>query len=96
MRKTILVALGLLLTACSEHRVDTFPEWCEQISGVDLEEKYLPFWAVIFSVSFDHDAMDGAAHWRLVLRAIRGMVKPDGRRGFRPIQNAGKSANARQ
>jgi hypothetical protein len=22
--------------------------------------------------------MDGAAHWRLVLRAIRGMVEPEG------------------
>lgn len=42
---------------CSEHRVDTFPEWCEQITGIDLEAKYAPFWAVVFSVSFDGDAI---------------------------------------
>ena len=57
MRKTILAAMALLLTGCSEHVVDTFPEWCEQISGVDLEEKYAPFWAVMFSVKFDGDAI---------------------------------------
>ena len=34
-----------------------FPEWCEQITGVDLEKKYVPFWAVLFSVSFDGDAI---------------------------------------
>jgi hypothetical protein len=45
------------LSACSDHRVDTFLEWCEQITGVDLEEKYWPFWAVLFSVSFDPDAI---------------------------------------
>ena len=45
------------VTACSEHVVDTFPEWCEQISGVDLKEKYAPYWAVMFSVRFDGDAI---------------------------------------
>ena len=45
------------LTACSEHVVDTFPEWCEQITDVDLEEKYRPFWAMLFSVSYDGDAI---------------------------------------
>jgi len=25
-----------------EHHVDTLLEWCEQINGVDLEEKYGP------------------------------------------------------
>lgn len=30
---------------CSEHKVDNFKERCEQISGVDLEEQYRPFWA---------------------------------------------------
>ena len=61
LRSAASVAVCLLmmgsLTACSEHVVDTFPEWCEQITGVDLEEKYLPFWAVLFSVSFDGDAI---------------------------------------
>jgi len=52
LRTVSLVSL-LALAACAEHRVDTFSEWCEQITGVDLEEKYSPFWAVIFSVSFD-------------------------------------------
>ena len=45
------------VTACSEHRVDTAPEWCEQITGVDLEDKYAPVWVVLFSVSFDGDAI---------------------------------------
>ena len=51
------VSLAGNIAACSEHRVDTFPEWCEQITGVDLEAKHSPFWAVIFSVSFDGDAI---------------------------------------
>lgn len=57
MRKTILVALALTLTGCSEHVVDTFPEWCEQITGMDLQKKYAPFWSVLFSVSFDGEAI---------------------------------------
>lgn len=51
----LLVAAGV--AGCSDHRVDTFREWCEQITGVDLEAKYRPFWAVLFSVSFDGDAI---------------------------------------
>ena len=42
---------------CAEHKVDTVEEWCEQISGVDLEAEYRPFWAIIFSVSFDADSI---------------------------------------
>lgn len=42
---------------CSEHKVDTVKECCEQISGVDLAAKYRPFWAVIFGVSFDKDSI---------------------------------------
>jgi hypothetical protein len=53
MKNILLILFVLLLCSCSEHKVDTFPEWCEQISGVDLEEKYSPFWTVIFSVSFN-------------------------------------------
>lgn len=55
--KVLLIALLLLATGCAKHRVDTFPEWCEQITGVDLQKKYAPFWAVFFSVSFDEDAI---------------------------------------
>lgn len=47
-----LIPVLLLLGACSEHKVDTFPEWCEQITGVDLYEQYAPFWAIFPSVSF--------------------------------------------
>lgn len=57
MKKALLVAFATLLLGCSDHAVNTFPEWCEQIIGVDLEQKYRPFWAVIFSVSFDGDAI---------------------------------------
>ena len=53
-----VTVLGLLLLAgCYNHSVDTFVEWCEQISGVNLQKKYQPFWAVLFSVSFDGDAI---------------------------------------
>lgn len=48
----LLLALG-----CARHHVDTVPEWCEQITGVNLADKYQPFWGVIFSVSFDGDAI---------------------------------------
>jgi hypothetical protein len=47
----------LFCSGCAEHKVDTFQEWCEQISGVDLDEKYRPFWAVIFGVSFNGDTI---------------------------------------
>ena len=61
LTKSLAVSVTLLslliLTGCSEHKVDTFSEWCEQISGVDLKKKYEPFWSVIFSVSFDGDAI---------------------------------------
>lgn len=52
----VIIAISLLV-GCAEHKVDTFPEWCEQITGVDLEHKYRPFWAVIFSVSFAGNAI---------------------------------------
>jgi len=57
IRSAILVALAVTLTGCSEHVVDTVPEWCEQIVGIDLQRKYEPFWAVLFSVRFDGDAI---------------------------------------
>ena len=57
MLKICLVIIAFSIFGCAEHRVDTFQEWCEQISGEDLDEKYRPFWAVIFSVSFDGDAI---------------------------------------
>ncbi|MDY7035949.1 MAG: hypothetical protein SV375_07280 [Thermodesulfobacteriota bacterium] len=51
------VVVAFIILGCAEHKVDTFQEWCEQISGEDLDEKYRPFWAVIFGVSFDADAI---------------------------------------
>ena len=48
---------SILVSGCYEHKVDTVPKWCEQISGVDFEAKYSPFWAVIFSTSFDAEAI---------------------------------------
>jgi hypothetical protein len=57
MRSILLIILAMLVVGCAQHKVDTFPEWCEQITGVNLEKKYRPFWAVIFSVSFDGDAI---------------------------------------
>lgn len=55
--KYAIIILVLSCFGCAEHKVDTFQEWCEQISGEDLDEKYRPFWAVIFGVSFDGDAI---------------------------------------
>ncbi len=60
----MLVGVAAVLGACSEHKVDTFPEWCEQITGVDLAEEHRPWWAVIFTISYDGDAIrdDYVAH----------------------------------
>lgn len=55
--KILFVLVAFLIVGCAEHRVDTFQEWCEQIGGEDLDKKYRPFWAVIFGVSFDGDAI---------------------------------------
>ncbi len=52
-----LALVATLLNGCANHRVDTVPEWCEQITNVNLQEKYQPFWAVIFSVSIEADAI---------------------------------------
>src|SRR5688572_7974401 len=57
MRWLFLTLLATLLPGCSEHKVDTFPEWCEQLTGVNLQQKYAPFWALIPSVSFHGDAI---------------------------------------
>ena len=43
------------LSACSNHKIDNWEEYCEQLTGVDLEEKYNR--GVIFSVSFDPEAI---------------------------------------
>ncbi|WP_299618256.1 hypothetical protein [Pelagibius sp.] len=56
-RFVVWLFMAASVASCSEHRVDTFPEWCEQITGEDLEAKYSPIWAVVFSVSFDGDAI---------------------------------------
>jgi hypothetical protein len=60
MNKNILpilvsVFLHVLLAGCSEHKVDSFQEWCELISGEDLKAKYAPFWVINFSVTVDED-----------------------------------------
>ena len=57
IRWTLLSTLALMIAGCSELVVDTFPKWCEQILGVDLQEKYEPFWSVVFSVRYDGDAI---------------------------------------
>jgi hypothetical protein len=56
MRLLFLVLVTLQL-GCSEHKVDTFPKWCEQITGVDIQKKYAPFWAVFPGISFHGDAI---------------------------------------
>src|SRR5688572_10286388 len=58
MRRMMLGALAVAaLSGCSTHDVDTVPEWCEQISGVDITEKYAPFWADFPGVRFHGDAI---------------------------------------
>ena len=47
MRNILFIILPILVIGCAEQRVKTFSEWCEQITGVNLENKYRPFWAVI-------------------------------------------------
>lgn len=49
------VFLHLLLTGCSEYKVDSFQKWCELISGEDLKAKYAPFWIIHLSVTVDED-----------------------------------------
>lgn len=46
----------LIFQGCSHHEVDTWEEWCEQISGVDLEKKYNK-WGLFFSVRHNADAI---------------------------------------
>ena len=46
-----------LLVGCWNLEVDTVEEWCEQISGVDLIEKYSPFWAGIPMVTLNPEAI---------------------------------------
>lgn len=53
----VVIAASVWLTGCYTHEVNTFPKWCEQIESVNLEQKYRPFWAVIFAVSFKPDAI---------------------------------------
>jgi hypothetical protein len=56
MRPLLILSL-VFIAGCAEHKVDTFAEWCEQITGVDLQKKYTPFWAVSLGVSFDGEAI---------------------------------------
>ena len=57
MRGLAYALIPVVLTSCSHHEVDTHDEWCEQIVGVDIMEKYRPFWAAIPSVSFDGESI---------------------------------------
>ena len=69
----LLVAVVSILVSCYTYKVDTVPKWCEQNAGVDLEKKHGPWWAAIFAVSFDGDAIrdDYAtpAFWSYLTRA---------------------------
>ena len=57
IRKLFSTVLFLLATGCAEHQIDTFQEWCEQITGVDLQEKHTPFWAITVAISYNGDAI---------------------------------------
>lgn len=54
---TVFLMAMTLLAGCYDFKIDTVPKWCDQIGGVNLEEKYRPFWAVFFAVSTDADAI---------------------------------------
>ena len=56
---SIIVILALMTGGCSKHVVNDLPKWCDYLTGLDLEEKYKPFWALSFSVQFDEDAVRG-------------------------------------
>jgi len=45
------------LAGCYNFKIDTAQKWCEQIFGVNMENKYKPFWAIIFSASTEADAI---------------------------------------
>jgi hypothetical protein len=73
----------LILQACSHHEVDTWEEWCEQISGVDLAKKYNK-WGLFFSVRHNADAIrkDFVEKYNLLVLADVGSkylagAKPD-------------------
>jgi hypothetical protein len=53
----LLLLASISLTGCYDHRVNTFPKWCAQITGENLAEKLMPFWAVTYSVSFDYESI---------------------------------------
>lgn len=53
----LILVLITSVTGCYDFKIDNFPEWCGQTSDATLEDKYRPFWAVIFAVSTDADAI---------------------------------------
>lgn len=53
---TVIISFGMLIS-CSTHEVDNVQKWCEQISGEDLADKYQPFWAILFAVKFNGEAI---------------------------------------
>lgn len=54
--QTVLLVCVLAATGCYTHKIDTFEKWCEKATGVNIERKYSPFWAVFFGVSLNDDA----------------------------------------
>ncbi len=60
MNKSLLFLLIIIITSstgCVEHQVNTFHTWCEDITNVDLKDKYAHFWTISFSVSYDMEAV---------------------------------------
>jgi len=51
--KVLAFVLAIFLVGCSENKIDTFPEYCEQITG----NYKAPFWAFITSTSQDDNAI---------------------------------------
>ena len=47
----------LLFNSCYTHKIDTAQEWCEQISGVDLNDKYNPPWSLFFGVHISEESI---------------------------------------
>lgn len=54
---TLPVFSMVLLVGCWNFEVNTVEKWCEQISGVDLVEKYSPIWAGIPIITLNPEAI---------------------------------------
>lgn len=56
IQAVLLVAMCLPIAACKTHEVNTWERWCEQVTQVDLKNKYRG-WAVVFGVSYNAEAI---------------------------------------